>query len=64
MSNWKRQAEKRAEASRAAEVERRIREGEARRKEALTMWERIEEADASADVKEILHMIAEKVGLE
>ncbi len=34
------------------------------RKATLTMWERIEEADASADVKEILHMLAEKLGLE
>jgi hypothetical protein len=34
------------------------------RKQALTMWERIEESNASEDIKEILHLLAEKVGLE
>ena len=34
------------------------------RRAALTMWERIEESDASADVKEILYLLAEKSGLE
>ena len=37
---------------------------EARRKEALTMYARIEEADASDDVKDILHRIATYVRLE
>jgi hypothetical protein len=42
-------------------LERAVEEG---RKADLTMWERIEEADASGDVKEILHMIASHSGLE
>ena len=37
---------------------------EAVRKAALTMWERIEEADCSADVRDILHRLAEKLGME
>lgn len=53
---------------REREVEMRVQD-EARRREearraALSMYERISESDASADVKEILHMLAEKVGLE
>jgi hypothetical protein len=28
------------------------------------MWERIEESDASSDVKDILHRLAEKLGME
>jgi hypothetical protein len=47
----------------------RDREYEARWKEearraSLTISERIDEADATSDVKEILHMLAEKLGLE
>jgi hypothetical protein len=34
------------------------------RKDGLSMWERIEEADCSADVKDILHRLAEKLGME
>lgn len=34
------------------------------RKDALGMWERIEESDASADVKDILHRLAAKLGME
>lgn len=40
------------------------REMEIARKASLTMWERIEEADVSADVKEILHLMALKLGVE
>lgn len=39
-------------------------ERERARREALTMWERIEESDASPDVKDILHRMAEHLGLE
>jgi hypothetical protein len=34
------------------------------RRARLTMWERIEECDASSSVKELLHMLAEAAGLE
>jgi len=34
------------------------RDEERRRKEALSMYERIEESDASLDVKDILHRLA------
>lgn len=40
------------------------REEECRRRAALPMFLRIEEADASADAREILHMMAEKLGME
>ena len=60
MSSPHRRAERQAEFE--AEQERRRRE-EVRRA-ALTMWERIDEAEASSDVKELLHMFAEKLGLE
>ena len=46
------------------EVENRKRDAEYARRAALTIWERIEEADASEDVKEILHIIAEKLNIE
>lgn len=52
----------RREAERLATEEARLEE-EARRSR-LTMWERIEESDASESVKELLHMLAEKCGLE
>lgn len=52
----------RQEAEFNAEYEKRQRE--VARKAALTMWERIEEAEASDDVKDILHRIAVHVGLE
>lgn len=60
-ANKQRKREER-EARLLAESEER--EREEKRKAALTMWERIEEADASADVKEILHMMAQKLGME
>ena len=65
MSSWKnRKEEKRAAQEAAMERDARVRAGEQERKAALSMWGRIEEAEASADVKEILHLLAEKVGLE
>lgn len=54
------QAERKAE--REAEDQARIVENA--RKELLTMWLRIDEADTTSDVKDILHRIAEHVGLE
>lgn len=59
-----RKAERRAEREAAFERGRMERGKEEARKEALSMWERIEEADASADVKDILHRLAQYVGLE
>lgn len=40
------------------------RQAEESRKASLSMWERINEADASDDVKEILHMLAVQAKLE
>ena len=60
MSSKKRRAANEAEWQRNYEA----RQLEEARKAALNMWERIEESDASDDVKEILHMLAEKAGLE
>ena len=42
----------------------RIRAIETERKDGLSMWARIDEADASEDVKEILHRIATFLVLE
>lgn len=61
-SHWQR--EKRALREAQWEQESMARAVEHARKEALSMWERIEESDASADVKDILHRIATHVGLE
>lgn len=60
MSNSRRRAEREAEREAADLLRRR----EEIRREALSMWERIEESDADWRVKEILHMLAEKLGLE
>ena len=60
MRSSKRRAER--EAAFAAECEARSREET--RKEALSMWERIEEADVNVDVKDILHRMAQHIGLE
>lgn len=40
------------------------RQAEQHRKDSLDMWSRINEAEASEDVKDILHRIAVHVGLE
>lgn len=55
---------RRADLKLQREEEDRKREAEERRRAGLSMWARIEEADASADVKEILHMMAAKLGME
>ena len=60
MSSTQRRKERELE----REAEDRARTIEYARRAALNMWERIEEADASPDVKEILHMLAGKMGLE
>lgn len=60
MSSPARRAERRRE--REAEYEARM--AEQHRKGALSMFMRIEESDASEDVKDILHRIAQHVGLE
>jgi hypothetical protein len=64
MSNNKRRAEKRVEQEALLNKEYDDRRKEEARKEALTMWERIEEAEANKDVKDILHRLAEKLGME
>ena len=64
MSNNRRRAERRAELNAQFEKEEQVRLQETRRKESLTMWERIEEAKDVSDVKEILHMLAQETGME
>lgn len=61
-SHWQR--EKRALREAQRDRDDMARAVEHARKEALSMWERIEESDASADVKDILHRIATHVGME
>lgn len=56
--------ERRAEKQREWEAQQAAANVERCRKEALTMYERINESDASEDVKDILHRIAQHVGLE
>lgn len=60
MSSKQRREEKR----RQADIDYDLHMREEARKASRSMWERIEEADASGDVKEILHMLASYVGLE
>jgi predicted CopG family antitoxin len=60
MSSPARRKEKEA----AWEVEYAAREAERRRKEDLDIFDRINESDASEDVKDILHRMAAHVGLE
>jgi thymidylate kinase len=60
MSNSARRKEREAE----FEKEQDARRVEEARKDALTMWERIEEADANDDMKDILHRLASHIGLE
>ena len=64
MTNNARRNEKRKAREAQMLVEEQAREVELARRTRLTMWERIEESDASDSVKEILHMIAEQCGLE
>jgi hypothetical protein len=49
--------ERRKELKLEWEIEQEALEKEAARKEALTLYERIDESDASDDVKDILHRI-------
>lgn len=60
MSNKERRAANEAEWQRQYDA----RQAEEARKEALDMFMRIEEAEASADVKDILHRIAAHLGME
>lgn len=56
--------ERRREKERQYEAEEEARRQEEWRKEQLSMYDRIEEADASEDVKDILHRLAQHAGLE
>jgi thymidylate kinase len=60
MSSPERKAQRQAE----FDAEDQKRRAEDYRKEKLSMWERIEEADASEDVKDILHRITTFLVLE
>lgn len=64
MSNWKTRDAQRAEWEAEQERKHQAQREEACRKAGLTMWMRIHESGASDDVKEILHMMAEKLGME
>lgn len=55
---------RRAEREAAFDEVLKLEERERARKAALSMYLRIEEADASSDVKEILHMITERLKME
>jgi hypothetical protein len=58
------QKERRARRERESNEQEEARFREEARKANLTMWERIEECDAPASVKELLHMLAKVTGLE
>lgn len=60
MSSKQRRAELRAE----REIEDKLRDDEDRRRANLSMYERIEESNAGWRMKEILHMLAQKLGME
>lgn len=62
MTSWKneKRALKRAEED-AAYI---AREQEQNRRDALSMWERIEEFVQDEELKNILHILTEKAGLE
>ena len=60
MSRPERRREREAEFEREYQARRK----EEARKEALSMWGRIEEADTTPDVKDILHRLASHLGLE
>lgn len=64
MINYARRDARRAAVYTAAEAAEAVRERDRARKAALSMWSRIEETDASDDLKEILHKLAEACGLE
>lgn len=62
--DWRQRDARRAAREKEAEAEDRRRSEERARKEALPMYLRIEEAAVDDDLKEILHIFAEKLGLE
>lgn len=55
---------RRKELEKIREKEDQDRRNEERRRAGLSMWERIEESGASWQVREILHMLAEKLEIE
>lgn len=59
-----RKIERRREREAEWDAEDQARRAEEARKDALSMYERIEESDASSSVRDILHRMAEKLGLE
>ena len=59
-----RKNERRAEKRAQWEEEQRAQEAEHARRAGLTMWERIEEFVPDEELKNILHKLAEKCGLE
>ncbi len=59
-----RKDERRKERQAEWDAEDQVRRQEEARKAALSMYERIQEMDGQNDIREILHMLAEKLGLE
>lgn len=64
MSRNARAADRRKRREAEWQVEYEAREREQSRKDALPMYDRIEECRVDADVKDILHRMAVHVGLE
>lgn len=64
MSNNPRKAERRREREAAFEAQRETESRERERLAARSMFEKIEDASSVSDLKEILHAIANKLGLE
>jgi len=60
--DWK--TVKRAAKAKEREAEDIARDNETRRRNSLSMWERIEEFVHDEELKIILHALAEKAGLE
>ena len=60
----RRKTERRREREAEYEAQDRARLTEEARKDALSMYERIEESDACSSVRDILHRMAEKLGLK
>ena len=59
-----RKQQRRAERKAKLEVESKVAREEEARKEALSLYDLIQESDASADVKLILHRITALMGVE
>lgn len=64
MSRNARTADRRKRREAEWQVECEAREREQRRKDALSMYDRIEECSVDADLKDVLHRMAVHVGLE